>query len=1298
MESSLLARSSTAYSSPAKSMPSIDLTSSDNDVDRQLVPGTMAHNEEATRSRLPLLISGSNARRSSTLRFAGLDVVNGKEDRTEDRIPSESSIELDDPEVRPSKKQKVASGTLNSNDKPINERLVPTADSDLHATPLAGPEGASEQSSSVSELKSTEYLDLDGLEQTEESSPLRPQAARPSEIPTLTNKKIDPEETPIIILSEDEDSGTGDPVKLDAANQESNEIARSPYFQINRNGSGSSPMAVHRASHENLMADLNRQEQQLIAAKTTQRNTKVILQKKLHRRDASVKDAEAKYRLLSEKVAESPSSSDARQYLDEMGRQLVDLKKRRENVFLKLRDVERKERDISEQYLRFSHQKELKAAHSSANLQNATRDHRNTAMLQARSRLIQRKQHLERLLDQGKISSDLFNSSVREIENSIRHLDIPNSANSNDESKSAIFFKSIDVARNLIAKNSVRSPSNKNLMYYLLDILADFMKNTNQGKNYSMSQKRNAERAVTDLERHGVKMPALSKFLEGLGFVVKPDIFDRMRSYENRGRAIDDDFKSVDPSSQNSKLVDEEILSHHIKEDRYQYNSLQLSNIYNSQDNESLQELLESLKEVETEVDGEELTPPELTVNLMKHQRQGLSWLLAAEKSNKKGGLLADDMGLGKTVQAISLMIANKSPSSSCKTNLIVAPVAVLRVWDAELRAKIKREARLRVMIFGGAGGAKVTSYRDLLKHDVVLVSYQTLASELKKHWPQKLKLDNDDVKLSDVPNISAMNALKERGREYWSPFFCNESQFYRIILDEAQNIKNKKTKAATACCTLDATYRWALSGTPIQNNIMEFYSIIRYLRIPPYNREHKFKADIGNPLGKISTNYDSYDRKQAIKKIQVLLRAIMLRRTKDSKIDGEPILQLPSKAIDLQEDVLSGEELQFYSKLENTNQKKVEQLMTNKGRGNYSNILSLLLRLRQACCHPALVTIGEHKNDDTKVVNGKSFEHDWMRLYSVTQGLTEAARETIMDGLDSMMCPYCMEQMEPESTSILTPCGHLICESCVEPFMDDARFETEGWKPNDELVVPCLVCKADVSEKAVITYRLYDQIVNKNYTEKDLRAEFEDEREAQKLKLKNGYHINLSTLQPSLKVGQCLKIVGDVLSTTKDEKVIIFSQFVTFFDLLQHFLAKELRVPLLRYDGSLNSKVRAQVIEEFYQCPTKRVLLISMKAGNAGLTLTCANHVVLVDPFWNPFVEEQAMDRCYRISQQKNVKVYRLLVKNSVEDRILELQKKKRDLVDSAMDPSKIREVNRLGRQELGFLFGLNSLNGPGR
>lgn len=105
--------------------------------------------------------------------------------------------------------------------------------------------------------------------------------------------------------------------------------------------------------------------------------------------------------------------------------------------------------------------------------------------------------------------------------------------------------------------------------------------------------------------------------------------------------------------------------------------------------------------------------------------------------------------------------------------------------------------------------------------------------------------------------------------------------------------------------------------------------------------------------------------------------------------------------------------------------------------------------------------------------------------------------------------------------------------------------------------------------------------------------------------------------------------------------------------------------------------------------------MLLSLRAGNAGLTLTCANHVFIMDPFWNPFVEEQAMGRAHRIGQTREVFVHRVLIAGTVENRIMELQELKKHLIESALDERGMKSISQLNRRELGFLFGLNSLTG---
>jgi SNF2 family DNA or RNA helicase len=119
-----------------------------------------------------------------------------------------------------------------------------------------------------------------------------------------------------------------------------------------------------------------------------------------------------------------------------------------------------------------------------------------------------------------------------------------------------------------------------------------------------------------------------------------------------------------------------------------------------------------------------------------------------------------------------------------------------------------------------------------------------------------------------------------------------------------------------------------------------------------------------------------------------------------------------------------------------------------------------------------------------------------------------------------------------------------------------------------------------------------------------------------------------------------------------------------------------------------MSADARNSAVIKFTDDPHCNVMLVSLKAGNSGLNLTAASQVIIFDPFWNPYIEEQAIDRAHRIGQQRPVKVHRILVENTVEVRILNLQEKKRKLIEAALDEKASKDIGRLGVSELSFLF----------
>ncbi len=148
--------------------------------------------------------------------------------------------------------------------------------------------------------------------------------------------------------------------------------------------------------------------------------------------------------------------------------------------------------------------------------------------------------------------------------------------------------------------------------------------------------------------------------------------------------------------------------------------------------------------------------------------------------------------------------------------------------------------------------------------------------------------------------------------------------------------------------------------------------------------------------------------------------------------------------------------------------------------------------------------------------------------------------------------------------------------------------------------------------------------------------------------------------------------------------KVLVFSQFTSFLAVVKKRLDAE-KIPYEYLDG--RTRNREERVERFQNDPDVPVFLISLKAGGLGLNLTAAEYVYLLDPWWNPAVEAQAIDRSHRIGQTRTVFAYRLICRNTVEQKILDLQQKKRDLADAILGADN-RLIQQLTRDDLEFLL----------
>jgi non-specific serine/threonine protein kinase len=163
-------------------------------------------------------------------------------------------------------------------------------------------------------------------------------------------------------------------------------------------------------------------------------------------------------------------------------------------------------------------------------------------------------------------------------------------------------------------------------------------------------------------------------------------------------------------------------------------------------------------------------------------------------------------------------------------------------------------------------------------------------------------------------------------------------------------------------------------------------------------------------------------------------------------------------------------------------------------------------------------------------------------------------------------------------------------------------------------------------------------------------------------------------------------EIAREITENISDHKALVFSQFLGMLALIRSKL-EQLGVQYEYFDGSTSVGDRQKAIENFQNNPECRVFLISLKAGGVGLNLTAADYVYIVDPWWNPAVEQQAIDRTHRIGQTRNIFAYRMICKDTVEDKIIQLQEKKRLLAkDLISDDAGF--VKKLTRDDIEYLF----------
>ncbi|MDQ7091644.1 MAG: DEAD/DEAH box helicase [Methylococcales bacterium] len=291
--------------------------------------------------------------------------------------------------------------------------------------------------------------------------------------------------------------------------------------------------------------------------------------------------------------------------------------------------------------------------------------------------------------------------------------------------------------------------------------------------------------------------------------------------------------------------------------------------------------------------------PEKLKAQLRDYQKRGVSWLRYLETLGLNG-CLADDMGLGKTMQVIAALILEKEADKTAPT-LLIAPTSVIGNWQKEIE---KFAPHLKTLIHHGSGReSDKKAFNKLCSEQDMLITSYTLARK-------------------DAPLLTGV-------------------KWHRVVLDEAQNIKNPKAAQTKAILKLKAPHRLALTGTPVENRLMDLWSIFNFLNPNYLGKQAQFRKNYELPIQRNNNRVQSAVLKQ-------LIQPFILRRL---KTDKNIIKDLPDKIENKQYCNLSKEQAALYQAVVKDVEKKLDD---SEGIERQGLMLSTLMKLKQICNHPS--------------------------------------------------------------------------------------------------------------------------------------------------------------------------------------------------------------------------------------------------------------------------------------------------------------------------------------------------------
>lgn len=433
-----------------------------------------------------------------------------------------------------------------------------------------------------------------------------------------------------------------------------------------------------------------------------------------------------------------------------------------------------------------------------------------------------------------------------------------------------------------------------------------------------------------------------------------------------------------------------------------------------------------------------------------------------------------------------------------------------------------------------------------------------------------------------------------------------NKVNFQRIILDEAHYIRNATSIIHKSILFLGDSYKldikkWIITATPIFNNTNDSYGYFKFLNLEGIDS----KADWSKKIPKnveglhvLNKLFETYAL--CIKKEDVLL---------DLKKKNEQLLQLDFNNI----------EQEFYNALKQYSFTRMKSLITRIKKLDkqvcditdmkkilHTNVMVYILRLKQACNSPWLIINSMNRLKGTINLENAIKKLDF---YNNSKNIEDE-------------CPICYDM---SADYIANPCGHKCCEKC--------------WNKMFNIGISiCPICRTYVDNIECVNEKNEEEI-----------EEFEEIEE-----------IGID-LKDSVKIRQTIELTKKVIKN--NEKIIIVSQWVSMLNLMREFFDNDTELSNVKYiylQGSVQLKDRTEAIHNFQTNNDIKICFISLMSSAEGINLVASNHLVLMDSWWNNAKMLQVSDRCHRIGQIKDVNIYTLQIKNSIEEQIERLVTKK--------------------------------------